>query len=95
MTTTTAGSCPRATLRTDPDAAVEVISTDARCRYPRLRSSLDKLSSVFLSGNKTRDDQPNHIRIRRHVHRDVADLWGTCAPRTCTRSAATTASWSR
>ena len=35
---------------------------------------------MFLSGNKTRDDQPNHIRIRRHVHRDVADLWVNMCP---------------
>ena len=27
--------------------------------------TFDKLSSVFLCGNKTRDDAPNHIRIRR------------------------------
>ena len=27
----------------------------------------DKLSSVFASGNATRDDQPNHVRIERSV----------------------------
>ena len=37
--------------------------------YPEPDGSLtfDKLSSVFLSGNRSRDDQPNHIRIRERV----------------------------
>ena len=26
--------------------------------------TFDKLSSVFLCGNRTRDDQPNHISIQ-------------------------------
>ena len=42
--------------------------------------TFDKLSSVFLSGNKTRDDQPNHIRLERRVARDVADLWISMCP---------------
>ncbi len=40
----------------------------------------DKLSSVFLSGNKTRDDQPNHIRIRTEVPRDLAVAWENMCP---------------
>ena len=32
--------------------------------------TFDKLSSVFLSGNRTRDDQPNHIRIQQRVPLD-------------------------
>ena len=31
---------------------------------PDGKLTFDKLSSVFLSGNRTRDDQPNHIRVR-------------------------------
>ncbi len=53
-----------------------------RSRYPAPDGKLtfDKLSSVFLSGNRTRDDQPNHIRIQRHVPRDLADLWVNMCP---------------
>jgi len=42
--------------------------------------TFDKLSSVFLSGNRTRDDQPNHIRIQRHVPRELAEMWTAMCP---------------
>jgi electron-transferring-flavoprotein dehydrogenase len=47
---------------------------------PDGKRTFDKLSSVFLSGNKTRDDQPNHIRIRRTVPVEVAQLWANMCP---------------
>ncbi|MCW2949706.1 MAG: electron transfer flavoprotein, partial [Thermoleophilia bacterium] len=42
--------------------------------YPQPDGKLtfDKLSSVFLSGNKTRDDQPDHIRVEKQLPRSVA-----------------------
>jgi electron-transferring-flavoprotein dehydrogenase len=42
--------------------------------------TFDKLSSVFLSGNKTRDDAPNHIRVRTDVPPEVAKLWENMCP---------------
>src|SRR5262249_1064947 len=47
---------------------------------PDGKLTFDKLSSVFASGNKTRDDQPNHIRIERRVPREVAELWTHMCP---------------
>jgi len=44
------------------------------------RLTFDKLSSVFASGNRTRDDQPNHIRIRTRVPRELAELWVRMCP---------------
>ena len=35
----------------------------------------DKLSSVYLSGNKSRDDQPNHIRVQTDVPEAVREAW--------------------
>jgi electron-transferring-flavoprotein dehydrogenase len=69
-------------LRAEPDAEQPLIRTGRASRYPAADGKLtfDKLSSVFLSGNKTRDDQPNHIRIARTVHRDVADMWVHMCP---------------
>ncbi len=69
-------------LRAEPDAEQPLIRTGRAARYPAADGKLtfDKLSSVFLSGNKTRDDQPNHIRIARTVHRDVADMWVHMCP---------------
>jgi electron-transferring-flavoprotein dehydrogenase len=40
----------------------------------------DKLSSVFITGNATRDDAPNHIRIQKHVPREIAETWRWMCP---------------
>jgi electron-transferring-flavoprotein dehydrogenase len=69
-------------LPAEPDAEQPLLRTGRAERYPAADGTLtfDKLSSVFLSGNKTRDDQPNHIRIERKVPQDVADLWVNMCP---------------
>jgi electron-transferring-flavoprotein dehydrogenase len=40
----------------------------------------DKLSSVYISGNATRDDAPNHIRVRKNVPREIAETWRWMCP---------------
>jgi electron-transferring-flavoprotein dehydrogenase len=69
-------------LRTTPDATQPLLRTGRAARYPAAdgKVTFDKLSSVFASGNKTRDDQPNHIRIEQRVPRDVADMWVHMCP---------------
>src|SRR5262249_26833426 len=47
---------------------------------PDGKLTFDKLSSVFLSGNRTRDDQPNHIRVQEDVPREVAEAWVAMCP---------------
>ena len=51
-----------------------------RIRRPTATLTFDKLSSVFASGNRTRDDQPNHVRVERSVPRDVAEMWAWMCP---------------
>ena len=82
MMTATKGRLPPGNLRTERDAEVEPIRTDRARAYPAADGKLtfDKQSSVFASGNKTRDDQPNHIIIRREVPQDVAQLWERMCP---------------
>jgi electron-transferring-flavoprotein dehydrogenase len=82
MATATRGKLPPVTLRTDADAEQELIRTRRSSRFPAPDGKLtfDKLSSVFLSGNKTRDDQPNHIRVQRRVAREVGELWVNMCP---------------
>jgi electron-transferring-flavoprotein dehydrogenase len=82
MMTATRGKLPPFTFRTERDADVELIVTDRAKRYPAPDGKLtfDKLSSVFLSGNKTRDDQPNHLRVQRNVPRELAELWVRMCP---------------
>ena len=51
--------------------------------------TFDKLSSVYASGNRTRDDQPNHIRIQPRVPVEVAQMWSRMCPARSPRSAST------
>ena len=80
--TASRGKFPPGDARTEPDSEHELIRSDRAKRYPAPDGTLtfDKLSSVYLSGNKTRDDQPNHIRIQRHVPRDLGQLWVRMCP---------------
>ena len=69
-------------LGTEPDDTQPLLRTDRAVSYPVPDGKLtfDKLSSVFASGNKTRDDQPNHIRIAARVPADVAEMWVHMCP---------------
>jgi electron-transferring-flavoprotein dehydrogenase len=51
-------------------------------RYPKPDGKyvFDKLSSVFITGNATRDDAPNHIRVQKHVPREIAETWRWMCP---------------
>jgi len=80
--TASRGKFPPTDLRTEPDSEVELLRSGRARRYPRPDGQLtfDKLSSVYLSGNRTRDDQPNHIRIQRRVPRELGELWVRMCP---------------
>ena len=55
---------------------------DTKDRYPKPdgKYTFDKLSSVFITGNATRDDAPNHIRVHKHVPREIAETWRWMCP---------------
>jgi electron-transferring-flavoprotein dehydrogenase len=76
------GRFPPGNAKTERDADQELFTTGRASRYPQPDGKLtfDKLSSVFLSGNKTRDDAPNHLVLRRDVPREVALLWERMCP---------------
>jgi electron-transferring-flavoprotein dehydrogenase len=80
--TVTKGKLPPSDMLSEANAERTLIRTGRADRYPKPDGKLtfDKLSSVFLSGNRTRDDQPNHIRIQRVVPREVADAWVHMCP---------------
>lgn len=80
--TASKGHFPPGNSRTEPDAEQELTRTDRAKSYPTPDGKLtfDKLSSVFASGNKTRDDQPNHIVLRRDVPAEVAQMWERMCP---------------
>ena len=80
--TASRGAFPHGDAELEPDAEQELIRTDRAKRYPAPDGKLtfDKLSSVFLSGNQTRDDAPNHLRVRDRVPPEVAELWARMCP---------------
>lgn len=78
----TGGRLPRGTIGTERDAAQPLLSDAPPHSYPAPDGKLtfDKLSSVFLSGNRTRDDQPNHIKVQTSVPAELAELWQSMCP---------------
>jgi electron-transferring-flavoprotein dehydrogenase len=69
-------------MASEPDDAQPLLQSDRPAQYPAPDGTLtfDKLSSVFASGNKSRDDQPNHLRVRQQVPIEVAQLWAHMCP---------------
>ena len=80
--TATKGKFPPGDRRPEADVEQPLFRTDRAKRYPAPDGKLtfDKLSSVFASGNRTRDDQPNHIRIQRDVPLEIAEMWARMCP---------------
>jgi electron-transferring-flavoprotein dehydrogenase len=81
MATASMGKMPKR-VPFKADAQEPVFLGDRAASYPKPDGQyyFDKLSSVFLSGNKTRDDQPNHIRIQRKVPKELATSWDWMCP---------------
>jgi len=82
MMTVTKGRFPGGERKTHANAEAPLMRTGRAARYPAADGALtfDKLSSVFASGNRTRDDQPNHVRVAERVPRDVAEMWTWMCP---------------
>jgi electron-transferring-flavoprotein dehydrogenase len=76
------GRFPPGNLALEPDADAPMFVGERDRSYPSHDGKLffDKLSSVYLSGNKTRDDAPNHISLDRKVRREVAETWVRMCP---------------
>jgi electron-transferring-flavoprotein dehydrogenase len=80
--TTSFGKFPPRDFKLEPDTEPQLVRTDRAKSYPAPDGKLtfDKLSSVFASGNRTRDDQPNHLRLQRQVPRELAEMWARMCP---------------
>ncbi|MEK6277904.1 MAG: 4Fe-4S dicluster domain-containing protein [Actinomycetota bacterium] len=80
--TITRGLFPGGHWRNEDDAEHEMQIGKAGEMYPAPDGeyTFDKLSSVFLSGNATRDDAPNHVRVQTHVPIEIAQTWVSMCP---------------
>ena len=78
----TRGALPPGRSKFGPDAEEKMEIDGAGKSYPKPdgKYTFDKLSSVFASGNATRDDAPNHIRLQTTVPREVAQTWVSMCP---------------
>ncbi len=80
--TITGGRFPGGHWSHEDDAEHEMTIGTAADSYPKPdgKYTFDKLSSVFASGNSTRDDAPNHVRIQTHVPREIGQTWVSMCP---------------
>src|ERR671919_545537 len=78
----TNGAFPGGKWEYEPDTEIPMADYGASESYPEADNELtfNKLDSVFLSGNATRDDAPNHVRVQEHVPRELAQTWVSLCP---------------
>jgi electron-transferring-flavoprotein dehydrogenase len=78
----TKGKLPLGRASWHRNDSVPVFVGDTKDRYvkPDGKYTFDKLSSVFITGNATRDDAPNHIRVQKNVPREIAETWRWMCP---------------
>jgi electron-transferring-flavoprotein dehydrogenase len=76
------GRIPRGRLPWHRNDQQPLFIGDTHKAYPKPdgKYTFDKLSSVYISGNATRDDAPNHIRVHRNVPREIAEGWRWMCP---------------
>ncbi len=78
----TGGRFPGGRWKLHRNDAKPMFIGDSKDAYPQPDGELtfDKLSSVFITGNATRDDAPNHIRVQKRVPREIAETWKWMCP---------------
>jgi electron-transferring-flavoprotein dehydrogenase len=78
----TGGRFPGGHWKTHDDAGQPVFIGNRWKKYPKPDGKLtfDKLSSVFATGNQSRDDAPSHIRIQKKVPLELALMWQQMCP---------------
>jgi electron-transferring-flavoprotein dehydrogenase len=82
MMVATKGAFPGGHWKVEDDAEPAMHLGKAAEKYPKPDNEItfNKLDSVFLSGNATRDDAPNHVRIQTKVPLEIAQTWVSMCP---------------
>ena len=81
--TITKGLFPGGKWKHEPDSEERDGRTAAptsTTRSPTTSSPSTSSPRSSLSGNATRDDAPNHVRVQSHVPREVAQTWVSMCP---------------
>ena len=80
LMTLTRGTFPGGRFASEPDAARPVTVRPRTYPKPDGKLTFDKLSSVYASGNRTRDTQPNHLLVKTAVPDAVGTAWINMCP---------------
>jgi electron-transferring-flavoprotein dehydrogenase len=80
LMTATGGAFPGGRFLSEPDAARHVVMGHRAYPKPDGKLTFDKLSSVYASGNRTRDSQPNHLLVKTDVPEALATAWINMCP---------------
>jgi electron-transferring-flavoprotein dehydrogenase len=80
--TVTNGFFPGWRFTTELDSEHEMFIGDRNKTYPKPDNKyiFDKLTSVYASGNRTRDNQPSHLRLRTDVPEVIGTTWVNMCP---------------
>lgn len=81
LMTLTKGLFPGGRVGSHHDYEKEMfIGSDTSYPKPDGKLTFDKLTSVYESGNRTRDNQPDHIRIVKDVPEVIGEAWINMCP---------------
>ncbi len=57
------------------DSALPMFRSGQSYAKPDGKTTFDKLDSVYASGNASRDNQPNHVRLATSVPKEIGETW--------------------
>lgn len=80
LMTLTKGLFPGGRVGSHHDYEKEMFIGDTSYPKPDGKLTFDKLTSVYESGNRTRDNQPDHIRIVKDVPEAIGEAWINMCP---------------
>ena len=80
LMTLTKGAFPGGKIEVGTDSSHSMFNSKRTYPKPDGSSTFDKLDSVHASGNKSRDNQPNHIRLKTDVPEAMALAWIKMCP---------------
>lgn len=80
LMTVTGGKFPGGKFKTHQDSEQEMFVGERDYPKPDNKYIFDKLTSVYVSGNRTRDNQPDHVKIQHDVSEEVGETWVNMCP---------------
>src|SRR5690606_3255072 len=80
LATITGGKFPGGWIKSERDSEHDLLDGERKFPTPDGTYTFDKLSSVMESGNRSRDNQPNHLRVATDVPEAVGNAWIKMCP---------------